>query len=126
MKLFGRLLSSSKQKAVNNSLRSVYKIIRNTDAILQETNEMGWINTGSELRTVSPLNAGNTLLWNVVSISTNCSLYFNKQYCSLFPLVNYALDYINSDELVEFTPHFIRLRKRILNTQERKKFDSKN
>ena len=89
------LLSSSKQKAVNNSLRSVYKIIRNTDAILQETNEMGWINTGSELRTVSPLNAGNTLLWNVVSISTNCSLYFNKQYCSLYPLVNYALDYIN-------------------------------
>ena len=40
--------------------------------------------------------------------------------------LEYALDYINSDELVEVTPHFIRLRKRILNTQERKKFDSKN
>ncbi len=40
--------------------------------------------------------------------------------------LEYALDYINSDELVEVTPHFIRLRKRIINTQERKKFDSKN
>ena len=40
--------------------------------------------------------------------------------------LEYALDYINSDELVEVTPHFIRLRKRILNTKERKKFDSKN
>ena len=40
--------------------------------------------------------------------------------------LEYALDYINSDELVEVTPHFIRLRKRILNTQDRKKFDSRN
>ncbi len=39
--------------------------------------------------------------------------------------LEYALDYINSDELVEVTPHFIRLRKRILNTEERKKFDAK-
>ena len=40
--------------------------------------------------------------------------------------LEYALDYINSDELVEVTPHFIRLRKKILNTQDRKKFDSRN
>ncbi len=40
--------------------------------------------------------------------------------------LEYALDYINSDELVEVTPNFIRLRKRILNTEERKKFDAKN
>jgi len=40
--------------------------------------------------------------------------------------LEYALDYINSDELVEVTPLNIRLRKRILNSQERKKFDSKN
>ncbi len=40
--------------------------------------------------------------------------------------LEYALDYINSDELVEVTPHFVRLRKRILNTQDRKKFDSRN
>lgn len=39
--------------------------------------------------------------------------------------LEYALDYINSDELVEVTPNFIRLRKRILNTEERKKRDSK-
>ena len=37
-----------------------------------------------------------------------------------------ALDYINSDELVEVTPNFIRIRKRILNTEERKKFDARN
>jgi len=36
-----------------------------------------------------------------------------------------CLDYINSDELVEITPLNYRLRKRILNTNERKKFDSK-
>ena len=36
-----------------------------------------------------------------------------------------CLDYINSDELVEVTPTSIRLRKKILNTAERKKFDSK-
>ena len=39
--------------------------------------------------------------------------------------LEYALDYINSDELVEVTPSFIRLRKRILNTETRKKFDAK-
>lgn len=39
--------------------------------------------------------------------------------------LEYALDYINSDELVEVTPANIRLRKRILNTNERKKYDSR-
>lgn len=39
--------------------------------------------------------------------------------------LEYALDYINSDELVEVTPLNIRIRKRILNTQERKKADAK-
>ncbi len=39
--------------------------------------------------------------------------------------LEYALDYINSDELVEVTPNFIRLRKKILNTEERKKADAK-
>ncbi len=39
--------------------------------------------------------------------------------------LEYALDYINSDELVEVTPNNIRLRKRILKTEERKKFDAK-
>lgn len=36
-----------------------------------------------------------------------------------------CLDYINDDELVEVTPVSYRMRKKILNTQERKKFDSK-
>ncbi len=39
--------------------------------------------------------------------------------------LEYALDYINSDELVEITPSSIRLRKRILNTEQRKKFDAR-
>ena len=36
-----------------------------------------------------------------------------------------ALEYINNDELVEVTPLNFRLRKRILNTEERKKYDAK-
>ena len=36
-----------------------------------------------------------------------------------------CLDYINSDELVEVTPVSFRMRKKILNTSERKKQDSK-
>ncbi len=36
-----------------------------------------------------------------------------------------CLDYINSDELVEITPEAYRMRKRILNTEERKKFDAR-
>ncbi len=36
-----------------------------------------------------------------------------------------CLDYINTDELVEVTPLNYRLRKRILNTADRKKFDSR-
>ena len=39
--------------------------------------------------------------------------------------LEYCLDYINSDELVEVTPNHIRLRKKILNTEARKKFDAK-
>ena len=39
--------------------------------------------------------------------------------------LEYCLDYINSDELLEITPHYLRLRKKILNTELRKKFDAK-
>ena len=35
-----------------------------------------------------------------------------------------CLDYINTDELVEITPTTYRMRKKILNTAERKKYDS--
>ena len=35
-----------------------------------------------------------------------------------------CLDYINLDELVEITPNAIRMRKRILDTSERKKYDA--
>ncbi len=37
-----------------------------------------------------------------------------------------TLEYINSDELVEVTPTSFRLRKKILNTQERKKVENRN
>ena len=37
-----------------------------------------------------------------------------------------CLDYINADELVEITPSTYRMRKKILNTVERKKYDSKS
>jgi GTP-binding protein len=36
-----------------------------------------------------------------------------------------ALEYIADDELVEVTPHFIRMRKRILDANERKKVEKK-
>ncbi len=36
-----------------------------------------------------------------------------------------CIEFLNEDELVEVTPKNIRIRKRILNTQERKKFDSR-
>ena len=36
-----------------------------------------------------------------------------------------CLEFINEDELVEITPSHIRLRKKILDTVERKKFDAK-
>ena len=39
--------------------------------------------------------------------------------------LEYCLDYINTDELVEVTPKNFRMRKKILNTNERKKYDSK-
>ena len=39
--------------------------------------------------------------------------------------LEYCLDYINTDELVEVTPENFRMRKRILNTSERKKYDAK-
>ncbi|MEE3343216.1 MAG: translational GTPase TypA [Bacilli bacterium] len=39
--------------------------------------------------------------------------------------LEYALEFINSDELVEVTPNNIRLRKKTLNTELRKKEDSK-
>jgi GTP-binding protein len=34
-----------------------------------------------------------------------------------------CLEYIESDEMVEITPNFIRMRKRYLTENERKRFD---
>lgn len=40
--------------------------------------------------------------------------------------LEYAMEYINHDELIEVTPHFIRIRKRYLNALDRKKNEFKN
>ena len=37
-----------------------------------------------------------------------------------------SLDFIKDDELVEITPENIRLRKRILNKEQRMKFEARN
>ncbi len=39
--------------------------------------------------------------------------------------LEYCLDFINQDELLEVTPSYLRMRKKILNTEDRKKYDSK-
>jgi len=39
--------------------------------------------------------------------------------------LEYALEYIDDDELVEITPHSVRLRKKILDTNQRKRFDKR-
>ena len=39
--------------------------------------------------------------------------------------LEYCLEFINDDELMEVTPNHLRLRKKILDTVERKKYDSK-
>ena len=74
---------------------------------------------------IGECNRDNDLAVNVVKGKqlTNMRAVVLKR---LSPItLEYALDYINSDELVEVTPNFIRLRKRILNTEERKKADAK-
>ena len=41
------------------------------------------------------------------------------------PTLEEALEFIDDDELVEITPKSIRMRKRILNTEMRKKLESR-
>ena len=48
----------------------------------------------------------------------------NVNETSYIHSIQACLDYINSDELVEITPTTYRMRKKILNTAERKKYDS--
>ena len=80
---------------------------------------------------VGECNRDNDLAVNVVKgkeLTNTRSAYADKTVVLKRPrpiTLEYALDYINQDELVEVTPHNIRLRKRILNTEARKKFDAK-
>ncbi len=80
---------------------------------------------------VGECNRDNDLAVNVVKGKelTNTRAAFSDKTVVLKrnrPItLEYALDYINQDELVEVTPNHIRLRKIILNTELRKKYDSK-
>ena len=80
---------------------------------------------------VGECNRENDLAVNVVkgkNLTNTRSAYADKTVVLKRPrllTLEYCLDYINSDELVEVTPVSIRLRKKILNTEQRKKFDSK-
>ncbi len=80
---------------------------------------------------VGECNRENDLAVNVVkgkNLTNTRSAYADKTVVLKRPRIltlEYCLDYINSDELVEITPTSIRLRKKILNTEQRKKFDSR-
>ena len=80
---------------------------------------------------VGECNRDNDLAVNVVKgkeLTNTRAAYSDKTVVLKRPrpiTLEYALDYINQDELVEVTPNFIRLRKVILNTELRKKYDSK-
>lgn len=80
---------------------------------------------------VGECNRENDLAVNVVkgkNLTNTRSAYADKTVVLKRPRIltlEYCLDYINSDELVEVTPISIRLRKKILNTEQRKKFDSR-
>ena len=80
---------------------------------------------------VGECNRDNDLAVNVVKGKelTNTRAAFSDKTVVLkrprLITLEYALDYINQDELVEVTPNNIRLRKVILNTELRKKHDAK-
>lgn len=80
---------------------------------------------------VGECNKDNDLAINVVKgkeLTNTRSAYADKTVVLKRPrpiTLEYALDYINRDELVEVTPHHIRLRKTILNTEARKKYDAR-
>ena len=80
---------------------------------------------------VGECNRDNDLAVNVVKGKelTNTRAAFSDKTVVLkrprLITLEYALDYINQDELVEVTPNNIRLRKVILNTELRKKHDAR-
>ena len=80
---------------------------------------------------IGECNRDNDLAVNVVKgkeLTNTRAAYSDKTVVLKRPrpiTLEYALDYINQDELVEITPNFIRLRKKILNTEMRKKHDAR-
>ena len=80
---------------------------------------------------VGECNKDNDLAVNVVKgkeLTNTRSAFSDKTVVLKRPRpisLEYALDYINIDELVEVTPHNLRMRKKILNTELRKKADAK-
>ena len=80
---------------------------------------------------VGECNKDNDLAVNVVKgkeLTNTRSAYSDKTVVLKRPrpfTLESALDFINQDELVEITPNHIRMRKKILNTELRKKFDAR-
>jgi GTP-binding protein len=80
---------------------------------------------------VGVCNRENDLAVNVVkgkNLTNTRSAYADKTVVLKRPKemsLEACLDFINSDELVEVTPKSTRLRKKILDTEQRKKFDAR-
>ena len=80
---------------------------------------------------VGECNKDNDLAVNVVKgkeLTNTRSAYSDKTVVLKRPrpfTLESALDFINQDELVEITPNHIRMRKKILNTELRKKYDAR-
>ena len=118
----GVLVSMEKGKATTYSLNSVED--RGTMFIEAGTEVYEGMIVGEHVRdndlAVNVVKAKN--LTNMRASGSDHSIILKRpRQISL----EYALDYINSDELVEVTPSSIRLRKKILNANERKKIEKK-
>ena len=118
----GVLVSSETGKATAYSLGALED--RGTMFILPNTQVY-------EGMIVGECNRDNDLAVNVVKgkeLTNTRAAYSDKTVVLKRPrpiTLEYALDYINQDELVEITPNNIRLRKVILNTELRKKYDAR-
>ena len=118
----GVLVSSEEGKATAYSLGA----LEDRGIMFVEPNEEVY-----EGMIVGECNKDNDLAVNVVKgkeLTNTRSAYSDKTVVLKRPrpiTLEYALDYINQDELVEITPHNLRMRKKILNTELRKKYDAK-
>lgn len=85
------MLDSEEKRYLTKRLKQVLVIVRITNAILQETFKMDWVRKGLDTeKKISPLEAGNNLFWNIISICTHCDLYYKNEYGLSYALRNYS------------------------------------